>query len=75
MTLAHPSWLLAGVVLAALFLWLAHVASRRAAASALAYSDLAFFERATGARRDPALWIALACAAGIVALGAALASR
>jgi Ca-activated chloride channel family protein len=73
-TLAHPLWLVAGVVLAALFLWLAQAASRRATASALAYSDLAFFERATGARRDPALWLALACAAGIVALGAALAS-
>lgn len=74
MTLAHPLWLLAGIALAALFLWLAHVASRRASASALAYSDLAFFERATGARRDPALWLALACAVGIAALGAALAS-
>jgi Ca-activated chloride channel family protein len=74
MTLAHPLWLGAAVVVAALFVWLAQAASRRAAKSALAYSDLAFFETATGLRGNPALPIAIGCAAGIVALGAALAS-
>jgi Ca-activated chloride channel family protein len=72
-TLAHPLWLLLGVVAAAAFLWFARVASRRAAASALAYSDLSFFETATKTRGNPALLIAIACAAGIVALGASLA--
>jgi Ca-activated chloride channel homolog len=70
---AHPLWLVAGVVVAAAFLWAAHVASRRAAASALAYSDLAFFESATKQRIDPMLAIALACAAALLAFGAALA--
>ncbi|MBV8748881.1 MAG: VWA domain-containing protein [Candidatus Eremiobacteraeota bacterium] len=73
MSLAHPLWLVVGAALAAAFLWGAHAASRRGRASALAYSDLAFFERATKSRVDPALLIALACAAGILALGAALA--
>jgi Ca-activated chloride channel homolog len=73
MTFAHPLWLVGGVLLAAAFLWGAHVASRRASASALAYSNLAFFESATKPRLDPAWIVALACAAGIVALGAALA--
>ncbi len=74
MTFAHPLWLLAGVALAALFLWAAHRASRRGAASALAYSDLAFFAAATRARFDPALAVALACALALVAFGAALAA-
>ena len=73
MTFAHPLWLVLGVVLAAAWLWVAHVASRRATASALAYSDLAFFESATRSRFDPALALALACAAAILAFGAALA--
>ncbi len=73
MTFAHPLWLIAGIAVAAAFLWGAHVASRRAVASALAYSDLAFFESATKPRFDPALVIALACAAGILSLGGALA--
>ncbi|HEX3549633.1 MAG TPA: VWA domain-containing protein [Candidatus Elarobacter sp.] len=73
MTLAHPLWLLAGILIAAAFAWAAHVAARRAAAAALAYSDLAFFAAATRARVDPALLFTAACAAGIVALGAALA--
>jgi Ca-activated chloride channel homolog len=72
-SLAHPLWLVAGIVLAGGFLWLAHVASRRAAASALAYSDLAFFESATRSRLDPALALAIACATAIVALCGALA--
>jgi Ca-activated chloride channel family protein len=72
-SVAHPLWLVAGIVLAGAFLWLAHVASRRAAASALAYSDLAFFESATRSRFDPALALAIACAAAIVALCGALA--
>ncbi|MBV8368683.1 MAG: VWA domain-containing protein [Candidatus Eremiobacteraeota bacterium] len=73
MTLAHPLWLLLGIALAAAFLWAAHVAAQRASASALAYSDLAFFESATKPGFDPARAIALACAAGIVAFGGALA--
>jgi Ca-activated chloride channel family protein len=73
MSLAHPLWLVAGIALAAAFLWVAHVASRRSAAAAVSYSDLAFFESATRSRFDPALAIALACAAGIAVLGAALA--
>ncbi|HTD34818.1 MAG TPA: VWA domain-containing protein, partial [Candidatus Elarobacter sp.] len=73
MSFAHPLWLVAGILVAASFLWAAHVASRRAAASALAYSDLAFFESATKQRIDPMLAIALACAAALLAFGAALA--
>jgi Ca-activated chloride channel homolog len=73
MTFAHPLWLVGGLVFAALFLWLAHRASKRAAASALAYSDLAFFESATRQRIDPALAIALACALALLAFGTALA--
>jgi Ca-activated chloride channel family protein len=73
MNLVHPLWLVAGVVAACAFLALAHVAARRARAGALAYSNLAFFEDATGARFDPALPLALACAASLVALGASLA--
>jgi Ca-activated chloride channel family protein len=72
-SIAHPVWLFAGLVLAALFLWAARRASRRAAASALAYSDLAFFASATRQRIDPALVVAIACAIGIAAFGAALA--
>ncbi|HEY0396398.1 MAG TPA: VWA domain-containing protein [Candidatus Elarobacter sp.] len=73
MSFAHPLWLLAGLAVAAVFLWAAHRASRRAAASALAYSDLAFFAAATKQRLDPALVVALACAFALVTLGAALA--
>src|SRR5260370_17121048 len=73
MSLAHPLWLVAGVVAACAFFALAHVAARRARADALAYSDLTFFETATGARFDPAFALAVACAAGFVALGASLA--
>jgi Ca-activated chloride channel family protein len=73
MSFAHPLWLVLGVVLAAVFAWAAHRASRRANASALAYSDLAFFESAAKQRIDPALVLAVAATAGIVALGAALA--
>jgi Ca-activated chloride channel family protein len=72
-SLAHPLWLFAGIVAAAAFLWAARAASRRASASALAYSDLAFFEAATRSRFDPVLAVAVACAAGILALGGALA--
>jgi Ca-activated chloride channel family protein len=73
MSATHPLWLLAGVVAACAFLAIAHLATRRARANALAYSDLAFFEEATGTRFDPALPLALACAAGLVALGGSLA--
>lgn len=73
MSFTHPLWLIAGIAVAAVFLWRALVASRRATASALAYSDLAFFESATKQRIDPALAIALACAAALLAFGAALA--
>ena len=73
MSFAHPLWLLAGIGLAGAFLWLARTTARRAAASALAYSDLAFFESATRRRIDPWLAIVLSCAAGILALGGALA--
>ena len=73
MSVAHPLWLVLGVVLAAAWLWFAHVASRRATASALAYSDLAFFESATRSRWDPALLIALGCALAIALVGTALA--
>jgi Ca-activated chloride channel family protein len=70
---AHPLWLVLGVALAVAFLWAAHVTSRRAAASAHAYSELAFFEAAVKQRIDPALLLAIAGAIGIAALGAALA--
>jgi Ca-activated chloride channel homolog len=73
MTFAHPVWLVVGIVVAIAFFSLAHLAARRASAAALAYSDLAFFESATKQRVDPALVIAVACALGIVAFGAALA--
>ena len=72
MSFAHPLWLAGGIIAAAVLLWAARRASQRAAAAALAYSNLAFFESATRQRIDPALLIALACAAGIVALGGAL---
>ncbi|MDQ6944580.1 MAG: VWA domain-containing protein [Candidatus Eremiobacteraeota bacterium] len=73
MSIAHPLWLVLGVALAAAFWWAARVASRRANASALAYSNLAFFESAVRQRIDPALLLMIAAAVGIVALGAALA--
>jgi Ca-activated chloride channel homolog len=70
---AHPLWLVIGLVVAVAFVALARVAARRGAEAALAYSNLDFFERATRRRVDPALLLALACAAGIAMLGAALA--
>ena len=73
MSFTHPLWLVLGVVLAAVFWWAARLASRRAAASTLAYSNLAFFESAVKQRIDPALLLTVAGVAGIVALGAALA--
>ena len=73
MTLAHPLWLVAGLLVAGAFLALAHRAAQRAGAAALAYSDLAFFESATARRVDPALVLALTAALGIVLLGGALA--
>jgi len=73
MTVAHPLWLVAGVAVAVAFAWAARVAARRAAAAALAYSSIAFFESATRARFDPARLFVPAVVAGIVALGGALA--
>jgi hypothetical protein len=73
MSLAHPLWLVAGVVAACAFLALALVAMHRARADALAYSDLAFFETATGARFDPTFPLMVVCAGGLVTLGASLA--
>lgn len=72
MSFAQPLWLIVGIVLAAAFLGLAHLAAKRAARSALAYSNVEFFAQATRARFDPALPLALACALGIAILGAAL---
>jgi Ca-activated chloride channel homolog len=71
-SLAQPLWLIVGIVLAAAFLALAHLAAKRAARSALAYSNVEFFAQATRARFDPSLPLALACALGIAILGAAL---
>jgi len=73
MSLAHPLWLVLGLLVAAAFWWAARVASRRATTSALAYSNLAFFESVAKQRIDPAVVVALAGAAGILAFGAALA--
>ena len=73
MSFAHPLWLGLGVLLGVAFWWAARVAARRAAASALAYSNLAFFESAVKQRIDPALVLTAAGVLGIVALGAALA--
>jgi Ca-activated chloride channel family protein len=73
MSFAHPLWLVLGLALAAAFWWAARVASRRASASALAYSNLAFFESVAKQRIDPAVVLAIAATVGIVALGAALA--
>ena len=73
MTFAHPLWLAGGLVLAAAFVLAAFRASRAGAASALAYSDLAFFEAATRRRFDPLVAIVAAAALGILALGGALA--
>src|SRR6202163_3187835 len=73
MSLAHPLWLLLGPLGPAAVWWAARVASRRATTSALAYSNLAFFESVAKQRIDPAVVVALAGAAGILAFGAALA--
>jgi Ca-activated chloride channel homolog len=73
MTFAHPLWLVAGIVAAAIFLGLARRAVRRGAAAALAYSNLDFFQQATRRRFDPAFAIVLAAALGMVALAGALA--
>jgi Ca-activated chloride channel homolog len=73
MSFAHPLWLVAGLVVAAVFVGAVRRASRAGAASALAYSNLDFFEDATRRRFDPLVAIVLAAALGIVALGGALA--
>ncbi len=73
MSFAHPLWLVLGVLLGTAFWFAARVAARRASASALAYSDLAFFESVAKQRIDPAVLLAVAGALGIAAFGAALA--
>ena len=73
MSFAQPWWLAAGVVLAALFLIAAHLASRRGSAAAMAYSELAFVERAARVRFDAALPLALAAALALLLGAAALA--
>jgi Ca-activated chloride channel family protein len=73
MTFAHPLYLVIAVVVAVLFVGLARVSARRSRGAALAYSDLAFLERAIG-RAPP--WTALFAAVwalAILAAGAALA--
>ena len=73
MTFAHPLFLGLAVVVAAVFLGLAIVNVRRSRGAALAYSDLAFLERAIG-RAPP--WTAIFAgvwALAILAAGTALA--
>ena len=73
MTFAHPLYLALAVVVAVLFLGLAWLNARRSRGAALAYSDLAFLERAIG-RAPP--WTAIfGCvwALAILTAGAALA--
>jgi Ca-activated chloride channel family protein len=73
MTVAHPLALLAAALIAAAFVALAVRGTRRARLAALAYSDLAFLERAIG-RGVP--WTGIftgVWAAAIVLAGAALA--
>ena len=54
MTLAHPLWLLLGVVAAAAFLWFAHVASRTASLSSVSGATTpAALENATIPSRVP----------------------
>lgn len=48
MTFAHPLYVALGVVIAALFIAFTVLSTRRSRAAALAYSDLAFLERAVG---------------------------
>jgi len=74
MTLAHPWWLLLGILLAAAFGWAARRAAHRARASALAYSDLPFLVAAAGSRIDPARVVAIAVTLAILSFGAALAA-
>ncbi|HZO94585.1 MAG TPA: VWA domain-containing protein [Candidatus Baltobacteraceae bacterium] len=74
MTFGHPWWLLAGVALAAAFVWAAQRAGHRARAAAIAYSDLAFFVAATGSRVDPARVVAIAVGLAILAFAGALAA-
>jgi len=73
MTFAHAWWLLVGVAAAAAFVWAARVAAARARSAALAYSNVDFIAAATRSRVDPAAVFVPACAAGILALAAALA--
>jgi Ca-activated chloride channel homolog len=73
MTLAHPLYLVLAVIVAVIFVGLAWLNVRRSRGAALAYSDLAFLERAIG-RAPP--WTALFAsiwALAILAAGTALA--
>jgi Ca-activated chloride channel family protein len=73
MTFAHPLYLVIAVVVAVGFVLFARASARRSRGAALAYSDLAFLERAIG-RAPP--WTALFAglwALAILAAGAALA--
>ncbi len=73
MTIAHPLALVVGLVVAVAFLLLGRRALRAADASALAYSELAFFERAARQRIDPAHVLTAMTALGIVVLASAFA--
>ncbi len=73
MTFAHPLYLLVAAVIAVAFVLLARASARRSRGAALAYSDLAFLERAIG-RAPP--WTAVfstVWALAILTAGAALA--
>lgn len=73
MTFAQPLYLVLGIVLAVVFVGLSIASARRSRGAALAYSDLAFLERAVG-RTPP--WTAIFAAVWALALimgGAALA--
>lgn len=73
MTFAHPLYLVLGVVLAVAFVAAARLSARRSRGAALAYSDLAFLERAIGRAPPWAAMLAGAWALALLCAGAALA--
>jgi Ca-activated chloride channel family protein len=73
MTFAHPLFLLLAIVVAAAFAALAIASARRSRGAALAYSDLAFLEKAIGRAPPWAAIFAVVWAAAILTAGAALA--